>query len=107
MRAHHGGLRPPRPRLRYTTWATLARVFSQGATALRSIRASIVGQRRALRYYPITRDVEEPPPESTWLIMTNLPGTIQKTGANTDGLRTGIAYGLKHSKNALGWADGR
>jgi SRSO17 transposase len=64
-------------------------------------------QRRAIRYYHITTDVTEQPPESTWLIMTNFPGTIKKTVGNTYGLRTWIEYGFKQSKNELGWADFR
>ena len=67
----------------------------------------IFGHRRATRYYHITTDVDEQPPESTWFIMTNLPGTIKTTVGNTYGLRTWIAYGFKQSKNELGWADFR
>jgi SRSO17 transposase len=39
--------------------------------------------------------------------MTNLEGKIEKTIGNTYGLRTWIEYGLKQSKNELGWADYR
>jgi hypothetical protein len=39
--------------------------------------------------------------------MTNLEGHIRTTVGNTYGLRTWIAYGLKHAKNELGWADFR
>jgi hypothetical protein len=63
---------PPRQRLRYTTWSKFDRVFSNGNTETRYIRASIFGQWWAIRYYHITTDVEEQPPESTWLIRTNL-----------------------------------
>jgi len=107
IRANHGVLMPPRQRLRYTTWSKFDRVFANGDTELRYIREIIFGQRRAIRYYHITTDVEKQPPESTWLIMTNLPGTIKKTVGNTYGLRTWIEYGFKHSKNELGWADFR
>ena len=107
IRANHGVLMPPRQRLRYTTWSKFDRVFANGDTELRYIREIIFGQRRAIRYYHITTDVEKQPPESTWLIMTNLPGTIKNTVGNTYGLRTWIEYGFKHSKNELGWADFR
>jgi SRSO17 transposase len=107
MRENHGVLMLPGQRLRYTTWSKFARVFSNGDTAIRYIREIIFGQRRTIRYYHITTDVEELPPESTWLIMTNLPGTIKKTVGNTYGLRTWIEYGFKQSKNELGWADFR
>lgn len=107
IRENHGVLMPPGHRLRYTTWSKFDRVFSNGTTELRYIREIIFGQRRAIRYYHITTDIAEQPPESTWLIMTNLPGTIKKTVGNTYGLRTWIEYGFKHSKNELGWADFR
>ena len=107
IRENHGGLMVPGQRLRYTTWSTFARVFSKGDTEPRYIREIIFGHRRAIRYYHITTDVEAQPPESTWLIMTNLPGTIKKTVGNTYGLRTWIEYGFKQSKNELGWADFR
>jgi SRSO17 transposase len=107
IRENHGVLMVPGQRLRYTTWSTFERVFSNGDTKSRSIREIIFGQRRVIRYYHITTDVEEQPPESTWLIMTNLPGTMKKTVGNTYGLRTWIEYGFKQSKNELGWADFR
>lgn len=107
IRENHGVLMVPGQRLRYTTWSKFDRVFSQGATETRYIREIIFGQRRTLRYYHITTDVAEQPPESTWLIMTNLPGTIKKIVGNTYGLRTWIEYGFKQSKNELGWADFR
>ena len=107
IRENHGVLMVPGQRLRYTTWSPFDRVFSTGATESRYIREIIFGHRRALRYYHIPTDVDEQPPESTWLIMTNLPGTIKKTVGNIYGLRTWIEYGFKHSKNELGWADFR
>jgi DDE superfamily endonuclease len=107
MRENHGVLMLPGQRLRYTTWSQFDRVFSQGDTETRYIREIIFGHRRAIRYYHITTDVDEQPPESTWLIMTNLPGTIKQTVGNTYGLRTWIEYGFKQSKDELGWADFR
>jgi SRSO17 transposase len=107
IRDNHGVLMLPGQRLRYTTWSKFDRVFAHGDTETRSIRESIFGQRRALRYYHITTDVDEQPPESTWLIMTNLSGAIKKTVGNTYGLRTWIAYGFQQSKNELGWAGFR
>ena len=107
IRGNHGVLMVPGQRLRYTTWSKFDRVFSTGETELRYIREIIFGHRRVIRYYHITTDVDEQPPESTWFIMTNLPGTIKKTVGNTYGLRTWIEYGFKQSKNELGWADFR
>jgi SRSO17 transposase len=107
IRENHGVLMLPGQRLRYTTWATFDRVFSTRDTEPRYIREIIFGHRRAIRYYHITTDVDELPPASTWLIMTNLPGRIKTTVGNTYGLRTWIEYGFKQSKNELGWADFR
>jgi hypothetical protein len=107
IRENHGVLMLPGQRLRYTTWSQFDRVFSNGDTERRYIREIIFAQRRPIRYYHITTDVAEQPPESTWLIMTNLPGTIKKTVGNTYGLRTWVEYGFKQSKNELGWADFR
>jgi SRSO17 transposase len=107
IRENHGILMPPGQRLRYTMWSTFDRIFSHGETDTRSIREIIFGQRRAIRYYHITTDVDEQPPESTWLIMTNLSGPIKHTVGNTYGLRTWSEYGFKQSKNELGWADFR
>ena len=99
IRENHGGLMPSGQRLRYPTWSTLARAFANGSTETRYMRAIIFG-RRAIRSYPIPSDVHEQPPERTWLLMTNLPGTIKKTVGHTSGLRTWSAYGLTQSKNA-------
>jgi len=100
LREHHGVLRLPGQRLRSTTWSTCDRVFAHGDTASCDRRAIIFGPRRALRYSHIPTDVEAQPPARTWLLMTNLPGTIKKTVGHTSGLRTWIASGLKQSKNA-------
>jgi SRSO17 transposase len=107
IRENHGVLLPPGQRIRYTTWRGFDRVFSNGDTETRWIREIVYGQRRAMRYYQITTDDEEQPPESTWFVMTNLPGDIQRDLGNIYGLRTWIEYGFKQSKNELGWADFR
>src|SRR5512143_3624492 len=71
------------------------------------MREIIFGRRGAVRYYHITTDVQKQPPESTWFIMTNLTGDIQKEVGNTYGMRTWIEYGFKQIKDELGWADFR
>lgn len=47
------------------------------------------------------------PPETTWDLMTNRPGTIAQTVGTTFGVRTWIAEGCKQAKDDLGWADSR
>lgn len=107
IRANHGVLMPAGQRVRYTRWQLFDRVFDNGESEVRYIREIIFGYRRVPRYYQITTDHQELPPESTWLIMTNLAGNIQQQVGNTYGLRTWIEYGFKQSKNELGWADFR
>ena len=67
----------------------------------------VFGKRTRTRYFVITTDPVHLPPETTWHLMTNLPGKIEQTVGNTFGLRTWIEYGFKHAKDELGWADYR
>jgi hypothetical protein len=107
IRENHGVLLPPGQRIRYTTWREFDRIFSNGDTETRWIREIVYGQRRAIRYYQLTTDYEEQPPESTWFVMTNLSGDMPQALGHIYGLRTWIEYGFKQSKNELGWADFR
>lgn len=107
IRENHGVLLGPGQRVRYTRWKGFDRTFSNGEHEQRYIREIIFGRRGAVRYYHITTDVQEQPPESTWFIMTNLTGDIQKEVGNTYGMRTWIEYGFKQIKDELGWADFR
>ena len=107
IRSKHSVLMPQGWRVRYTTWKKFDRVFSHGDTEVRYIREIVFGKRRSIRYWQITTDNVELPENSTWFIMTNLPGNIQKSVGNTYGLRTWIEYGFKQVKDELGWADYR
>ena len=88
-------------------WKKFDRIFSTGDTEVRYIREIVFGKRRSIRYWQITTDSVALPENSTWFIMTNLPGDIQKSVGNTYGLRTWIEYGFKQVKDELGWADNR
>lgn len=57
--------------------------------------------------FEITTDPARLPPETTWELMTNLPGKIERTVGSTFGLRAWIACGFKQAKDALDWADDR
>ncbi len=107
IRSNHSVLMPSGARVRYTRWKKFDRVFTNGNTEVRYIREIVFGKRRNIRYWQITTDSVELPDNSTWFIMTNLPGDIQKTVGNTYGLRTWIEYGFKQVKDELGWADYR
>jgi SRSO17 transposase len=107
LRANHGVWMLPGQRIRQTRWRPFARVFTDGSTEQRFLRETIFGRRQVVRYYQITTDPQTLPPETTWILMTNLPGKIEATVGNTFGLRTWIEYGFKHAKDDLGWADYR
>jgi SRSO17 transposase len=107
LRSNHGVWMLPGQRIRQTRWRLFARVFTDGSSAQRFIRETVFGQRQSVRYYQITTDPKTLPPESTWDLMTNLPGKIEQTVGNTFGWRTWIEYGFKHAKDDLGWADYR
>jgi len=107
IRSTHGVWMEARERIRTTPWRAFERVFSDGSSQQRYVQETIFGRRRALRYFQITTDPVNQPPESTWQLMTNLPGKIEQSVGNTFGLRTWIEYGFKHAKDELGWADFR
>jgi SRSO17 transposase len=107
IRSNHGVWLLPGQRVRQPRWHSFERVFPDGSTDERFIRETVFGTRRTVRYYQITTDPQTLPPETTWDLMTNLPGKIERTVGNTFGLRTWGEYGCKHVKDDLGWADYR
>ena len=107
IRSHHIVWTFPGERVRQTRWRPFARVFTDGSTEQRFICEFVFGKRGGTRYFVVTTDPVHLPPETTWHLMTNLPGKIERTVGNTFGLRTWIEYGFKHAKDELGWADYR
>jgi len=53
------------------------------------------------------RQILIPYPDSTWYVMSYIPGVKYQEIGNLFGIRTWVEYGLKQSKNELGWADFR
>ncbi|TRU86979.1 MAG: hypothetical protein EWV76_11625 [Microcystis novacekii Mn_MB_F_20050700_S1] len=94
-------------RVRYNKWREFESVFSTGKTEKRDIREIIFGKKREIRYGQVTDDKETLPDNSTWYIMTKVPGIKYQEVGNLYGLRNWVEYGLKQSKNELGWADFR
>jgi SRSO17 transposase len=88
IRSHHAVWLLRGQRVRQTRWRPCERVFTAGSTERRFLRETVYGTRRAIRSYQITTDPQTLPPETTWDLMTNLPGKIQQTVGNTFGLRT-------------------
>jgi SRSO17 transposase len=107
IRSNHGVWMFPGQRLRRTRWRPFARVFTDGSSEQRYIREIVFGARHTVRYFEITTDPIHLPKETTWDLMTNLPGTLERTVGNPFGWRTWIDYGCKHAKDELGWADYR
>jgi len=55
----------------------------------------------------ITTDKDNLPDNSTWYVMSNKKRLISQKVGNLYGQRNWVEYGLKQSKNELGWADFR
>jgi len=83
------------------------RIFSDGTQEKRYIQEIIFGKRRPIQYWQVTTDPATLPKNSTWLIMTKVPGIKYTEVGNFYGLRNWVESGLKQSKNELGWADFR
>jgi SRSO17 transposase len=107
IRSNHVAWLPQGQRVRQNQWRKFDRVFSDGSSQKRYIREIIFGKRREVQYWQITNDPETLPKNSTWYVMTKVPGVKYKEVGNLYGLRNWVEYGLKQSKNELGWADFR
>lgn len=107
IRSNHAVWLPAGQKVRYNKWRKFNRVFSDGTTTVRYIREIIFGKRREVRYWQVTTDLEKLPDNETWFVMTKVPEIKYKEVGNFYGLRTWVEYGLKQSKDQLGWADFR
>jgi SRSO17 transposase len=88
IRSNHSVWTFPGKRVRQTRWRSFERVFTDDTTEQRSRCEFVFGKRMRTRYFAITTDPVHLPPETTWTVMTNLPGKIERTVGNTFGLRT-------------------
>ena len=93
--------------VRQNRWRAFDRIFSDGSKQTRYIREIVFGRRREVQYWLITTEPDKLPENSTWYVMTKIPKVKFKEVGNIYGLRNWIEYGLKQSKNELGWADFR
>ena len=107
IRSNHVVWLQPGERARWNKWRKFDRVFSDGKTENRWIQEIIFGRRGSIQYWIITTDPTTMPSNSTWYIMTKIPGVKYKQVGNLYGLRNWVEYGLKQSKDELGWADFR
>lgn len=107
IRSNHGVWMPSHQRVRYNKWRKFNRIFADGNKQVRYIREVIYGKRRSRQYWEITTNPETVPPNETWSVMTRIPDVKYHQVGNFYGLRNWVEYGLKQSKNELGWADFR
>lgn len=107
IRSNHGVWLPQGQKVRYNRWRPYNRIFSDGKQEKRYIREIVFGKRHQIQYWQVTTEPETLPSNSTWFIMTLVPGIKYKEVGNLYGLRNWVEYGLKQSKNELGWADFR
>lgn len=94
-------------KVRFGNWQTFDRLFSNGKEQIYYIQEIICQGSEDIRYWKITKDILKERKNTTWYLITNLPGEIQLTVGNIYGLRNWIEYGFKQAKNELGWADFR
>ena len=107
IRSNHAVWLPKEQRVRCNRWREFKRIFSDGTTQQRYIREIIFGKRRATQFWEITTDPQTSPKNSTWYVMTHVREIKYHQVGNLYGLRNWVEYGLKQSKNELGWADFR
>ena len=98
---------PKDQRVRENKWRKFDRIFAEGTQQVPYIRKIIFCKKRAVQYWLIITDPDKLPENSTWYVMTKILGVKFKEVGNIYGLRNWIEYGLKQSKNELGWADFR
>ena len=107
IRSNHKAWGVTDAKVKYSKWQRFKRVFSDLSSEDRYIREIICGDNPEIKYWQITTDKEELPKNTTWYVMSKFPNITPREVGNFYGLRTWVEYGLKQSKNELGWADFR
>lgn len=107
IRSNHGVWMPQEQEVTTEPWQPFTRTFSNGETEVRYRQEIIYGTRRTIRYWLLTTDPQTLPGNSTVYVMSNAPQIKLDEIGDAYGDRTWIEYGLKQSKDALGWADFR
>lgn len=107
IRSNHGVWMPSHQRIRYNKWRKFDRILADGKKQVRYIREVIYGKRREQQYWEITSNPKTLPQNETWSVMTKIPLLKYHQVGNLYGLRNWVEYGLKQTKNELGWADFR
>ena len=107
IRSNHGVWMPQEQEVTVEPWVQFKRTFSNGETEVRYRREIIYGTRRTVRYWQLTTDPQTLPENSTVYVMSHAPEVKLDEIGDAYGERTWVEYGLKQSKDCLGWADFR
>ncbi|MEG4048348.1 IS701 family transposase [Microcoleus sp. Pol17_C1] len=107
IRSNHKAWGVTDAKVKYSKWQRFKRVFSDLSSEDRYIREILCGDNPEIKYWQITTDKEELPKNTTWYVMSKFPNITPRELGNFYALRTWVEYGLKQSKNELGWADFR
>jgi SRSO17 transposase len=107
IRSNHKAWVVTDSKAKYSEWQRFKRVFSDLSSENRYIRERICGDNPEIKYWQITTDKEALPQNTIWYVMSKFPEITPREVGNFYGLRTWVEYGLKQSKNELGWADFR
>jgi SRSO17 transposase len=107
IRSNHGVWLPQDQEVTAEPWEKFTRTFSNGETEVRYRREIIYGTRGSVRYWELTTDPKTLPDNSTVFVMSNAPAIKLDEIGDAYGDRTWVEYGLKQSKDVLGWADFR
>src|SRR5579872_3710441 len=94
-------------KMRPTRWRPFDRDAASMSAQLHYIRELIFGTRRLVRCYEISSEGVEASPASTWRIVTNQPGPIDRVVGGIAGLRLAAEYQDKQARDRLGWGDFR
>jgi SRSO17 transposase len=107
IRSNHALWLPEDQEVYQEPWQTFERTFSNGTTEVRYMCEIVYGKRHRKQYWLLTTDPQTLPDNSTSFVMVAAPAVKLKEIGDSYGFRTWIEYGLKQSKDALGWADFR
>lgn len=90
IRSHHGVWLPQGEKVRYNRWRPYHRISSDGKPEKRYIREIVFGKRRLIQYWQVTTAPETLPQNSTWYLMTKIPGAKSKDVGNLSGCRNAV-----------------
>ena len=107
IRSNHGVRMPQEQEVTVEPWVQFKRTFSNDESEVRYRREIIYGTRRSVRYWQLTTDPQTLPENSTVYVMSHAPVVKLDEIGDAYGERTWVEYGLKQSKDCLGWADFR